>query len=86
MTAAWTAALTLHVAFQVLPWLCEQMLLVLLLDIYFLIKVKVFPTCLLCSVGFPTVWTNVLKEATSFLYWRQLQVQGPSWSLLLGNV
>lgn len=75
-----------HVAFQLLPCFCEQMLLVLLLDIYFLIKVNVFPTCLLCSVGFPTVWTNVLKEATSFLHWRQLQDQGPSWSLLLENV
>lgn len=76
----------LHVAFQLLPWCCEQMLLVLLLDIYFLIKVNVFPTCFLCSVGYLMVWTNVLKEATSFLYWRQLQDQGPSWPLLLGNV
>lgn len=68
----------LHAAFQLLPWFCEQVLLVLLLAIYFLIKVNVFPTCLLCSVGFPTVWTDVLKEATSFLHWRQLQDQCPS--------
>lgn len=60
----------LHIALQELPWFCEQMLLLLLLDVYFLIKVNVFPTCLLCSVRFPQ-WRDALQEAAIFLHWGQ---------------